>query len=68
MDDDLSGVHALWFWGVGLATRPSRIPSRMRRAAIALRGESVKPSRLMKRVLASSLRDRLVLFIGEPPA
>ncbi len=66
-DDDLSGVHALWFWDVGLATQPLRTASRVRRAATVLGGESVKPSRLMKRVLASPLRDRLVLFIGEPP-
>lgn len=39
----------------------------MRRAAAALRGGTVNASPLMKRVLKSPLRDRLVLFIGEPP-
>jgi hypothetical protein len=62
-DDDISSTHALWFWDVtsavqglgALTTRPLR-----------WRG-AVHASPLMKRVLRSPLRERLVLFIGEPP-
>ena len=63
-DDDLSGVHALWFWDV---TRAMQSLGPLRRAAAALSGGAVDASPLMKRALKSSLRDRLILFIGEPP-
>lgn len=65
MDDvDLTGVHALWFWDVARAMQRS---GRVRRVATALRGGAVDASPLMNRALKSPLRDRLILFIAEPP-
>ena len=66
-DDDLSGLHALWFWDVSLATQHSRTARRLRRVGDTWRGGRLSASSLMKRALASPLRDRLALFLGEPP-
>lgn len=65
--DDLSGVDWLWFWDVTEAARP---PSRWRRVAARACGtRPAAPSRspLLRRARQGHLRDRLVLFLGEPP-
>jgi hypothetical protein len=64
--DDPSGFDALWFWDVTLALQPRR--SRWSRKAAELSGRPAHgPSLLMRRALRGPLRDRLVLFMGEPP-
>lgn len=65
-DGDVSGLDALWFWDVTLAVQHRQ--GRLSCKAAALLGRPYYvTSPLMKRALRSPLRDRLVLFIGEPP-
>lgn len=68
-DEDLSGVHALWFWDVtGAIGKPGPVERALRRVARRDKEPLVVPSPLLRRALRGTLRDRLVLFLFEPPA